>query len=305
MFPIIPVDSTKAEDIEYLGTKAKFWYRRDGRRTLFKAEERGTGEDWAEKVACELAAMLGLPHVHYELAHDTAQDRPGVICESFTPKPLSLAHGNQLLLAIDPAYPSEAPKYKVQAHTVQAVRDVVALLDPPMASWSGQLPKDAQTALDVFVGYIMLDAWIGNQDRHHQNWGAIFDGEFLSLAPSYDHASSMARQLRDEERHERLTTRDGNRQIPAFARKAHSGFNGTDGDQKRLLTTAAFWAFTGHAPRAASIWLDRLRAIEAGAVSAVLDKVPVERMSGVCRRFTLELLEENRRRLLAGPTDGE
>lgn len=35
---------------------------------LFKAEDRGTGEDWAEVVACHLCALLGLPHVEYELA---------------------------------------------------------------------------------------------------------------------------------------------------------------------------------------------------------------------------------------------
>jgi hypothetical protein len=64
MFPTVPVDPAKAESLEQLGTKRKFWFTDDqGRRVLFKAEERGTGEDWAEKLACELAGLLGLPHV--------------------------------------------------------------------------------------------------------------------------------------------------------------------------------------------------------------------------------------------------
>ena len=33
------------------------------------------------------------------------------------------------------------------------------------------------SALDVFVGYLLLDAWIGNTDRHHENWGFVLVGE--------------------------------------------------------------------------------------------------------------------------------
>jgi hypothetical protein len=56
MFQTIRVDRSAAEAMEWLGTKRKFWFSRAGVRWLFKAEERGTGEDWAEKIACELAA---------------------------------------------------------------------------------------------------------------------------------------------------------------------------------------------------------------------------------------------------------
>src|SRR5438309_5764764 len=118
MFPIICVDSRRVELLEQLGTKRKFWYRADdGTAMLFKAEERGTGEDWAEKIACELCALLGLPHVHYELAHDVAKDVPGVVCPTCAPPPLVMGLGYQMLQALDPDYP-EGQKYKVRQHTV-------------------------------------------------------------------------------------------------------------------------------------------------------------------------------------------
>lgn len=79
MFAIERIDSDNAEALEPLGTKRKFWFTdARGRRLLFKAEARGTGEDWAEKLACEFVQLLGLPHVHYELALDTATRTPGV-----------------------------------------------------------------------------------------------------------------------------------------------------------------------------------------------------------------------------------
>jgi hypothetical protein len=79
-FPIHPVDRSRAQSVETLGSKPKFWFREGDRRLLFKAEDRGTGEDWAEVVACHLCRLLHLPHVEYELAaeydNDTYQ-RPG------------------------------------------------------------------------------------------------------------------------------------------------------------------------------------------------------------------------------------
>ena len=35
MYPIRPIDRLQAEDIEYLGTKRKFWFTTNGQRFLF------------------------------------------------------------------------------------------------------------------------------------------------------------------------------------------------------------------------------------------------------------------------------
>ncbi len=67
-FPIRRVDPVRREAFEALGTKRKFWFRDGGRWLLFKAEDRGTGDDWAEVISSHLCALLGLPHVQYELA---------------------------------------------------------------------------------------------------------------------------------------------------------------------------------------------------------------------------------------------
>ena len=73
MYRVVMVERAKAQDLEMLGTKHKYWYRNDqGRQMVFKAEERGTGDDWAEKIVCELARLLGLPHLLYELAVEKA-----------------------------------------------------------------------------------------------------------------------------------------------------------------------------------------------------------------------------------------
>ena len=174
MFDTVPIDRNRSEAVEQLGTKRKFWFSDNNRRKLFKAEDRGTGEDWAEKLACELCQRIGLPHVHYELAVEYDGDKylqPGVVCPHCAPSPESLVLGNQLLLALDPAYPgSDRRKYEIRAYTVDAVVQCVQNLAAPSWNWICIVPTGISTALDVFVGYVMLDAWIANQDRHHENW---------------------------------------------------------------------------------------------------------------------------------------
>ena len=118
-FPTMRVDRSRSQSVETLGSKPKFWFREGSRRLLFKAEDRGTGEDWAEVVGCHLCGLIGLPHVEYELAaeYDGEQYiRPGVVCENMAYKPVVLVLGNQLLLALDPQYP-QAQRFKVRQHT--------------------------------------------------------------------------------------------------------------------------------------------------------------------------------------------
>ena len=302
MYSIRQIDRLMAEDIEYLGTKRKFWFTMDERRYLFKAEERGTGEDWAERIVSELARLLGIPHVEYELAHEYEGQtaiQPGVICPTFVPRPQILVLGNQLLVIRDPAYPAlEDRKYGVREYTVEAVAEMVALLKPPAPEWMRTTPEGITTALGVFTGYVMLDAWVANQDRHHQNWGAVWQAPDLRLAPTFDHGASLARNLTDEERKERLRTRDRNRSVEQFCSRARSGFYSATQKDKTVLALDVFKRFSELDPGAARIWLGKLAEISQSVVDAILAEIPPQRMSPVTREFTLELLMINQRRLL-------
>ncbi len=306
-FPVHRIDRRRAQQVEPLGSKPKFWFRQGDQRMLFKADDRGTGEDWAELIACHLCRLLGLPHVEYELAIEVdsqAPLRPGVICANMSPPPKTLILGNQLLLALDPRYPY-SERFHVKQHTVEAVCKIVSVLNPPEPEWMSSVPTGISTALDVFVGYIMLDAWIANQDRHHENWGATWggvEGTALSLAPTFDHGAGMARNLQDTEREERLSTKDKNRTLAAFAGKGRSAFFESPEAPKPLLLLAAYHQFAARNTHAAALWLDRLRTVNSTGICGILDEVPADRMSLVCRRFTLELLLINRERLLHGKT---
>ena len=60
--------------------------------------------------------------------------------------------------------------------------------------------------LEQLASYALLDGLIGNTDRHHENWMVAYVPEgndtVLRSMPSFDHASSLGRELADERRRE-------------------------------------------------------------------------------------------------------
>jgi hypothetical protein len=224
-----------------------------------------------------------------------------VICENCAPRPTQLILGNQLLLGRDPSYPSdERRKYKVQQHTIAAAADAVATLYSVPAPWSGVLPDSIDDPLDVFAGYLMLDAWVANQDRHHENWGALWQDGRLHLAPTFDHGASLARNLSDEERRDRLNSQDAGRRIPHFAARARSAFYACEQSVRPMPTIEAWQMFSGVARKGSVIWPEQLAGIDDQNVAGVLNEIPQHRLSSVAKDFTMELLRENKRRILGG-----
>jgi hypothetical protein len=296
-----------AQSAEYMGSKEKVWLRnsRNGRLVMLKLARPRSGEDWSEKVAFEIARRLGIPCPRVDLAK--LGERYGVFCWDFLRRnqpqlggrhQLSLIHGNELLLRRDSTYPTGS-SYHVSRHTVGAV--MTALQGHGHRVRPGVLSASESDAFSAFVGYLMLDALIGNTDRHHENWGVITQsstsGTLTWLAPSYDHASSLGRELDDDKRKRRLDG-SGRGTVADYADRAVSAFWADSGEQK-LSTLEAFEVAGRQRPSALSAWLDRLSVLQPEFLSGAVELVPESRLSATGKRFTQEVLRYNRQRLLA------
>jgi hypothetical protein len=300
MYPIITVAANAPEATEPLGTKDKFWY--EGGMFLFKQVRRGTGEDWAEKVCAELARRLELPHAEYDLGQWETGDGNvrGVRSRNFCPPGAALTLGNELLAEADPDYAVGAvSKYRVPAHTVERV-----ILN--LRNWVPALPIEwnpppfVRNAVDTFIGYLLLDALVGNTDRHHENWGVIrLPKGTVHLAPTFDHASSLGRNLLDEERAERLRTKDHNRTVEAFASRATSALYRAETDSKPHAPLYAFFEAAHWNNAAALGWLNVLDALTDEETAIITNDVPPERISYTAARFALRLISVNKKNLLA------
>ncbi len=154
-------------------------------------------------------------------------------------------------------------------------------------------------ALGVFVGYLMLDALISNQDRHHENWSLVLTAERdVYLSPTYDHASSLGRNERDSVRQERLTTKDEGRSVQRYIERAKSAFYESSSDPKPLSTLQAFWESAKLRTHAAQAWLDRLCAVTLDQYVDIFSQIPGERITPTAIEFAMKMIELNRQRLL-------
>lgn len=304
-YEIRDVSGVEIDLHEQLGSKEKFWfYDNDGKHLLFKSnkstDKNGNvyirqGEAWAEKVACELAKNLKIPCANYDLA--VRDGVYGVVTPSVVPENGELIHGNQLLLEL--AADDGKFIFDRKEHTVpNAMEALNQLVRGKPLGWSS-LPN-IRSSQDVFIGYLMLDALIGNQDRHEDNWGVIKtnDGTY-HLAHTFDHAASLGRNESDDKRIRMLETLDFNQSISSYASRAKScmydsNLFGPKIAPKRLKTIDAFMIAADYKKSAALTWCNNLSVLDYGTIRSILEAIPKVVMTDVAKRFTLEVIKANR-----------
>jgi len=295
-YPIIQLPDDAPTQLEQLGTKTKFWFRdQDGQSMLFKEGRPGTGENWAEKACCEICQLLDIPHASYELA--AWKEQKGVVSPIFVPEGGRLVCGNELLAKIIDDY-EEGKRYKVRQHTVRSVMAVASTkgIGFPLG-WAA--PTAIKDAAGLFAGYLMLDALISNQDRHHENWGLVFvPDQGVFFAPTFDHASSLGRNETDKVRIEMLATRDKGRSVEAYVQRAISALYASPSSSRPLGTLEAFTEAAKIRPSAAGYWVGRLANINIEEFRAILAEVPDTEISAPARDFACRMLEVNRQRIL-------
>jgi hypothetical protein len=303
-FATLDVSSWEVVNPETIGREAKIWLREPGapsnsreRDWLFKpvvipANGHAQGEDWAEKIVGELGRLLGVPCADTELAQRTGV--AGSLSRNVAPDGWNLVLGGLLLGSVLPDYEEgQLNRRGRPGHSPRAVMTALASCDAP--------PGVADlTAPEVFAGYLVLDAWVANQDRHDQNWAVLRRAAApvgLCLAPSFDHASSLGFNELDARR-QRLLEQSGG--VTAWAERGRAHRFEHDPDQPRSaipsLVVTAQEALRTAGARASRHWLDRLAAIRPDELATIVGRTP--KLSEVAATFILEVLDINRRRLL-------
>ena len=156
----------------------------------------------------------------------------------------------------------------------------------------------ANEARTMFAGYLVLDALIGNTDRHHENWAILghrVEGRWRRrLAPSFDHASSLGRELLDDRR--TLLLRE--KRVGWYSERGRGGIYW--GRHPRTAVSPidlARRAVTLH-PASFEGALVRLAALRDGQVTEIVNRVPSDWMSPQARAFAVDLIIRNRERLM-------
>lgn len=132
------------------------------------------------------------------------------------------------------------------------------------------------------AGYLALDALVGNTDRHHENWGIVLAAQtdktgkvtlVGEMAPTFDHASSLGRELLDEARERRLA--EGT--IERYIRKARGGIFREPTDRHGMSPLVAAEMLAELHPDFFKPWQARIGEIEDGFVESLLGETAMDR----------------------------
>jgi len=236
-------------------------------------------DDEAERIACALAQLVGVPSADVELARNS--EREGIISRNVTPDGWSIQGGDVILSEL-PGYLSclsePRPKNRI-GHNLANISRILANCGGPPGAY------ETWRAFDVFAGYLVFDAWIANTDRHAMNWAVLERQGRRMLAPTFDHGSALASGSADE---------DLQRKDPVRFSRQGMATRFEDGKTVTLVELAhrAVELASGRAPE----WIERLEAITEADVAGVLGGV--RGLSDIRRTFMAEVLQENRRRLV-------
>ncbi len=279
-----------------MGSKPKFWFRYNDEDWLFKIARENTGEHWAEKVASEIAANLNLPTHRVELA--TYEGKRGSAVRSFLKKSEVLVHGNEVLGGSIDGY--ERDKQRGQAdHNFD---NIVAVLRHLFTDMNARLVASWR-----IVGYLVFDALVGNTDRHHENWGILLrptrhqeDGKpigfTIEIAPTFDHASSLGRELLDDKRKALL---DETGALERYIRKARGGIHANADARRGMSPIALVEMIANRHPEFFDPWQKRIERFDQTFAKDVVSRAADDWMSETAKKFALAFMEQTRRLLLS------
>lgn len=302
MYPVYDVTAATTDRPEALGTKEKFWLlpEQGGELPfsphLFKIGRPNTGENWAEKVCYEILAHIQMPAARYNFAqHDGTA---GVISQRFMPNIASFWPANTLLAKTVEEYDG-ARRFKQRKYQLSSSIGILRTgrIGPPLST---PAIYHQLTAADFLVGYLVFDALVGNTDRHHENWGVVvmtdqYGDMSYSLAPTFDHASSLGRNESDDSRKRRLTTTDERDTAQAYAARARSAFYQSAASERTMLQRETLLELVGACSVPTQFWAKILCDVPTAVFESVFARISPELISDDATSFALAVLSANQK----------
>ena len=317
---------------ESKGSRRKFWISiEDEPNTwLLKYPRSNTGEHWAEKVAAEVGSLIGVHCAGVELAEvggelvtvcesfdiGTWYDLYDYVDESIEPfDEASIDFGTiNWHTGLNPSESMEPTFFEgwfvleltVDGYDVEKrfgqrdhnVDNIVMAVKRFVQRFTEDWNDQADAILRDVASYAILDGLIGNTDRHHENWMLKLERKrgqvWVSAAPSYDHASSLGRELNDKAR-QRMLRENG---VSRYLRRGRGGVY-DDGTRQRAPSPLELaknlcqqWpAYTGKT-------LDAIAVARDDDFRTIVDMVPSEFMSATAKEFAYRSLITSKTELL-------
>jgi hypothetical protein len=192
-----------------------------------------------------------------------------------------LVHGNEIIAGRVIGY-DLTKRRRTTDHSFDRIRQAI------LEVCGGRCEQDLQQ----FAGYLILDALVGNTDRHHENWALLrsdtAQGVAYRLAPSFDHASSLGREMLDERR--LLLLRENRIRQYIEAGRGAIYISQAQSDAVAPITLVRILQSTMSG--AFEPWFSNLQNVTMESLDSILNRVPDGWMSGPQRDFAKALVLE-------------
>ena len=318
--------------LESRGSRHKFWIsiEEEPKLWLLKYPRPNTGEHWAEKIAAEVGKLIGVNCARVELAESSGD--LVTICESFYPhvwldeydsndetedrlkaehtgdgcmdwivetaspgvEETILFEGRDVLAWSNDHYDVEA-RFGQRDHNLG---DIVRAVKRMFEDLSTPGIAQVDDILQALASYALFDGLIGNMDRHHENWMLKIEfsdeGAWMSAAPSFDHASSLGRELRDDRRLRRMNSGG----VMQYLQRGRGGVYNNVDDRYAPAPLALARSICQRWPDYTRDTLDRIASVGDSEFQSAVDRVPPEFMSQAAKDFAFQIIVTSRRELL-------
>lgn len=170
--------------VEGSGRSEKVWLQNPdtGKIALFKVKKDvHTTDHLSERIAYQLAQAIGIDCAYYAIG--TYHGKEGSLSYNFLPDDKALKEG---IHYINKVYPNYDPD-KIFDVSVGAM-------------YSFEMIEESLREFDLMDEFLMIpvfDFFIGNTDRHQNNWGTLERDGQEHISPLYDNSSSLCAYVQD------------------------------------------------------------------------------------------------------------
>ena len=190
---------------------------------------------------------------------------------------------------------SRDAKFSQTQHSVENIIGAIKSSDQRFGSDSSE---NQSSMLEKIASYAILDGLIGNTDRHHENWMLKLEyraGESrISAAPSFDHASSLGRELLDDDRRTKMDA-DG---VLNYLQRGRGGVYWTADEKNAPAPINLARSLSRNWPEFTSRTLEALKNVQDTEFRTIVDRVPHELMSVAAKDFAYQVLVTSKAELL-------
>ncbi|WP_163538153.1 HipA domain-containing protein [Gracilibacillus sp. YIM 98692] len=263
---LIDVSSWEVDEKRQVsGTREKYWlvHPETEQRFLFKIPKENTGEAWAEKIASEVGKAMGLSTMDVNLAK--RNNTVAVLAANFINKQEELFEGGDLFFTIA----DDFDRYNLKYYDFFNIMKVLSEF---------QLERD-------FIKIPVFDAFIGNQDRHCDNWGIIDSKSGYKIAPIYDSGASLGFQLKEDRIN--LMFQDPN-MFKAFSNRSFSLIGLPNKKKPRFLDLLD--VIKQHYPSEVKETIHLINKVNENLLEGIMESIPEEVMGVTYKKWAKKLL---------------